>query len=92
MKFTKTQYKKLEGLVPIAREPAKISNYKFVCVCNLYIIENGCKCISLSKKYGKGCAIYMKFSRWSKNSKIAKAIAFFIQSLGFRNYEKAKTA
>ena len=31
----------LEGLMPIARKPAKISNYKFVCAM-LYIIENGC--------------------------------------------------
>ena len=42
MKLTKMQYKKLEGLMPIARKPAKISNYRFVYAI-LYIIENGCK-------------------------------------------------
>ena len=31
MKLTKTQYKKLDGLMPIARKPAKISNYQFMC-------------------------------------------------------------
>ena len=42
MKFTKSQYKKLEGLIPIAMESAKIANYKFMCAM-LYIIENSCK-------------------------------------------------
>ncbi len=39
MKFTKTQYKKLEKLIPIAGKPAKISNYEFMCAI-LYIIKN----------------------------------------------------
>ena len=38
----KMQHKKLEKLVPIARKPAKVSNYKFMCA-KLYIIENCCK-------------------------------------------------
>ena len=42
MKLTKIQYKKLEVLMPIARNQAKISNYKFMCTI-LYIIENDCK-------------------------------------------------
>ena len=42
MKLTKIQYKKLEELMPIARKPAKASNYKFMCAM-LYIIENVCK-------------------------------------------------
>ena len=46
MKFTKSQYKKLEGLMPIARKLAKISNYKFMCAM-LYIkkmVANGGHC------------------------------------------------
>ena len=42
MKLTKIQYKKLEELMSIARKPAKVSNYQFMCAM-LYIIENGCK-------------------------------------------------
>ena len=53
MKLTKIQYKKLEKLMPIARKPAKVSNYKFMCAM-LYIIENGCKWRALPKKYGSG--------------------------------------
>ena len=73
MKLTKAQYKKLEGLMPIARKPAKISNYKFMCTM-LYIVENGCKWRALPKKYGNWHTIYMKFSRWSKNGTISKIL------------------
>ena len=71
MKLTKTQHKKLEQLIPLARKPAKISNYKF-------IIENCCKQINLPKKHEKWHTIYMKFNRWYKNGRIAGAIAFFL--------------
>ena len=73
MKLTKTQYKKLEGLMPIARKPVKISNYEFMCAM-LYIVENGCKWRALPKKYGNWHTIYMKFSRWSKNGTISKIL------------------
>ena len=73
MKLTKIQCKKLEGLMPIARKPAKISNYEFMCAM-LYIIENGCKWRALPKKYGNWHTIYMKFSRWSQNGTIAKIL------------------
>ena len=73
MKFTKSQCKKLEGLMPTARKPVKISNYEFMCAM-LYIIENGCKWRALPKKYGNWHTIYMKFSRWSKNGTISKIL------------------
>ena len=57
----------------IARKPAKISNYKFICAM-LYIIENGCKWRALPKKYGHWHTIYMRCSRWSKNGTIAKIV------------------
>ena len=76
MKLTKTQYKKLKELMPIARKPAKVSNYKFMCAM-LHIIEDGCKWRVLPRKYGKWHTIYVKFIRCSKNGTIAKAIAFF---------------
>ena len=75
MKLTKIQYKKLEELMPIAKKPANLSNYKFMCVI-LYIIDNGCKRMVLPKKYGNQHTVYMKFNRWSKNSAIAEAMAF----------------
>ena len=59
--------------MPIAREPAKISNYEFICAM-LYIIENGCKWRALPKKYGNWHTIYMRFSRWSKNGTISKIL------------------
>ena len=62
MKFTKIEYKKLEGLMPIARKVAKISNYEFMCAM-LYIIENGCKWRALPKRYVNWHTIYMRFSR-----------------------------
>ena len=73
MKLTKIQYKKLEGLMPIAREPAKTSNYEFMRAM-LYIIENGCKWRALPKKYGNWHTIYMRFSRWSKNGTVSKIL------------------
>ena len=48
MKLIKIQYKKLEESMPIARKPAKISNYKFMCVM-LYIIENCIDIITIEK-------------------------------------------
>ncbi len=80
MKLTKTQYKKLEGLMPIARKPAKISNYQFMCAM-LYIVENGCKWRALPKKYGNWHTIYMRFSRWSKNGTITKIIAKILEAM-----------
>jgi transposase len=71
MKLTKTQYRKIEHLMPIPRKPAEISNYQFMCAL-LYIIENGCKWRALPKKYGKWHTIYMKFNRWSKNGTMKK--------------------
>ena len=59
--------------MPIARKPAKISNYEFMCAM-LYIVENSCKWRALPKKYGNWHAIYMKFSRWSKNGTISKIL------------------
>ena len=61
--------------MPIARKPAKISNYEFMCAM-LYIVENGCKWRALPKKYGNWHTIYMKFSRWSNGtiSKILEAM------------------
>ena len=80
MELTKIQSKKLEKLMPIAKKPAKVSNYKFMCAM-LYIIENGFKWRALPEKYGKWHTIYVKFNRWFKNGTIAKAIAFFFKSL-----------
>ena len=57
--------------MPVARKPATISNYRFLCAL-LYIIENGCKWRALPKKYGNWHSVYMKFSRWSKNGTIQK--------------------
>ncbi len=51
MKLTKTQYKKLEGLMSIARKPTKTSNYKFMCAM-LYIkkmVINGERCQKIWK-------------------------------------------
>ena len=60
--------------MPIARKPAKVSNYKFMCAM-LYIVENGCKWRALPKKYGKWHTIYVKFNRWSQNGTIARILA-----------------
>ena len=77
MKLTKIKYKKLEELMATAKKTAKISNYKFMCAM-LYIVDNGCKCKVLPKKYGKWHTVYVKFNIWSKNTTIAKAIASFL--------------
>ncbi len=89
MKFTKIQYKKLEELMPIARKPAKISNYKFMCAM-VYIIDNDCKWRTLPKKYEKWYTAYMRFSRWSKNGIITKAIALFLSNLVLEAMKKQK--
>ena len=60
--------------MPIARKPARILNYKFMCAM-LYIVENGCKWMALPKKYGNWHTIYMRFSRWSRNGTIEKILA-----------------
>ena len=77
MKLTKIKYKKLEELIPMARKPANISNYKFICTV-FYIVENGCKWLGWTKKYGKWNTVYVKFNRWSQNGTITKATDFFI--------------
>ena len=79
MKLTKTQYEKLKELMPIARAGTDIRLKIYV--CNLYIIENGRKWRVLPKKYGNWHTVYMKFSRCPKNGTIAKAIAFFFETL-----------
>ena len=71
MELTKKQFVKIEHLMPVARKPATISNYQFLCAL-LYIIENGCKWRALPKEYGNWHSVYMKFSRWSKNGTIQK--------------------
>ena len=71
MKLTKKQFSKIEHLMPVARKPATISNYHFLCAL-LYIIENGCKWRALPKKYGNWHSVYMKFSRWFQNGTIQK--------------------
>ncbi len=77
MGFTKRQHKRLEGLMPIARKPAKISNYKFMYAI-FYIIENGYKWRALAKRYGNWHTIYMRFSIWTKNGTTAKRYYFFL--------------
>lgn len=57
--------------MPVARKPATISNYQFLCAL-LYIIENGYKWRVMPKKYGNWHSVYMKFSWWSKNGTIQK--------------------
>ena len=59
----------------IARKPAKILNYKFMCAM-LYIIKDGCKYKALQKKYGKWHIIYMKFSKWAKTLQLPKLLFF----------------
>ena len=71
MKLTKKQFSKIEHLMPVARKPATISNYQFLCALP-YIIENGCKWRVMPKEYGNRHSVYMKFSRWSKNGTIQK--------------------
>lgn len=71
MKLTRKQFSKIEHLMLVARKPAEISNYQFLCAL-LYMIENGCKWRVLPKKYGKWHSIYMKFNRWSKNGTIQR--------------------
>ena len=61
----------------IAKKPAKVSKYKFICAM-LYLIENGCERRALPGKYGKWYTVYKKFSRWSKNGTIGKAVACFL--------------
>ncbi len=49
----------------------------------LYIIENGCKWKTPPKKYGNWRIVYMKFSRWSKNSAIVKTTVFLLTNKKF---------
>ena len=76
-KFTKIRYKRLDRLIPIARQLAKMPNYKFIYTM-FYIIENACKWMALPKKYRKWHTVYVKFNRWSKNGTVDKAIASFL--------------
>ena len=77
MKLTKIQHKKLEELMSIAKKPAKVSKYKFICAM-FCIIENGCKWMALPKGYGKWHTVYMQFNRRSENGIMAKAVASFL--------------
>ena len=83
MELTKAQYKKLEKLMPIARKPAKISNYKF-------IIENGCKWMALPKQYGKRHTVYIKFGKCSKKRYNCQSYRFFSLKSYFSSDKKTK--
>ena len=50
MKLIKTQHKKSNKSMPIAKKTAKISSYKFMCAI-FYIIEDSCKWMALSKEF-----------------------------------------
>jgi len=69
--FTMKEYAKIEYLMPKARKPQVVSNYKFLCAL-LYIIENGCKWRALPDEYGKWHTVYMRFNRWSKNGTLER--------------------
>ena len=56
MELTKKQFAKIEHLMPVARKPATISNYQFLCAL-LYIIENGCKWRALTTKLHLCCTL-----------------------------------
>ena len=55
----------------VARKQPKISNYEII-EALLYMVENGCKCRALPKKYGKWHTIYMRFSRWCEKGIVQK--------------------
>ena len=89
MELTKIQSKKIGELRPIARKPAKVSNYKFM-YAMFHIIENGCKWRALPKKYGEWHTVYVKFNRWAKNGTIAKVLLFSLKAY-FSSHEETKT-
>ncbi len=71
MELTNKQFAKIEHLMPTPRKKPTISNYDFMRAL-LYIIENGCKWMTLPKEYGNWHTIYVRFKRWSKNGIIDK--------------------
>ena len=74
--------------MPIARKPAEILNYKFMCAM-LYIIENSFKWRALPKKYGKWHTVYMKFNRWARNGTIARILTAMIKQKLFNKGDSA---
>ena len=89
MKLTKTQYKKLEELMPTMRKLPRVSNYKFT-YAMLYIIENGCKWRALSKKYGKWHTAYLKFNKMVQKRYNCQSYCFFFQKLILAAIKKQK--
>ena len=66
MEITPEQYSKIESYFPIQRGNVKNDNLK-VLNAILYVVENGCKCRGLPKRFGNWHTIYMRMNRWAKN-------------------------
>jgi transposase len=74
MRLSSTDFKKIEGLLPVQRGNVKHGNLKFLNAI-LHMAENGCKWRSLPKEFGNWNSIYMKANRWAKQGVLDRVFA-----------------
>jgi transposase len=65
MEITKSQYKRIEPLLPRQRGNVSLSNLQ-VLNAILYVAEQGCKWRGLPKSLGNWHTIYTRMNRWAK--------------------------
>lgn len=66
MEITKSQYKRIEKLLPTPRGNVTLSHLQ-VLNAILYVAEHGCKWRGLPRKFGNWHSVYTRANRWAKN-------------------------
>ena len=74
MELTKSQYQRIEPLLPRQRGNVSLSNLQ-VLNAILYVAEQGCKWRGLPKSFGNWHTIYTRMNRWAKHGVLDRVFA-----------------
>ena len=70
MEITDTQYRQIEGCLPLQRGNVNVSNLQVINAI-LFVAEQGCKWRALPPRFGNWHTIYTRMNRWSKAGVLA---------------------
>jgi transposase len=71
MEITDTQYRQIEGCLPLQRGNVHVSNLQVINAI-LFVAEQGCKWRALPRRFGNWHTIYTRMNRWSKAGVLAR--------------------
>ena len=71
MEITDTQYRQIEGCLPLQRGNVNVSNLQVINAI-LFVAEQGCKWRALPPRFGNWHTIYTRMNRWSKAGVLAR--------------------